>query len=118
MLDRDTLEEAANAYFAQLVGEILPPELPDAGFDEALDYQIELTEGELGKCHARMVSSQFTDGDRKAARAMLKPMGVDFDDLGPDGQVAALCHVVRAKRQQMRYLLHSLQTPQRATPFR
>jgi len=38
-------------------------------------------------------------------------MGVDFDELGPDGKLAAMNHVVRAKRQQMRYLPHSLQNP-------
>ena len=112
MLDRDTLEEAANAYFAQLVREVdQPRDLPADDYDNALAVQIEQSENEIERYDGHLTAHSYTNGDRHAARAMLKPMGVDFDDLGPDGQLAALNHVVRTKRQQMRYLLHSLQTP-------
>ncbi|MCY1670182.1 hypothetical protein OVA07_04060 [Novosphingobium sp. SL115] len=112
MLDRDTLEEAANAYFAQLVREVdQPRDLPADDYDNALAVQIEQSENEIERYDGHLRAHSYTDGDRNAARAMLKPMGVDFDELGPDGQLAALSHVVRAKRQQMRYLLHGLQTP-------
>lgn len=112
VLDRDRLEEAANAYFAQLVREVdQPRDFPADDYDNTLAYQIEQTEGEIERQDSNLTVHSYTDGDRDAARAMLKPMGVDFDDLGPDGQLAALNHVLRAKRQQMRYLLHSLQTP-------
>lgn len=118
VLDRDRLEEAANAYFAQLVREVdQPRDFPADDYDNALAYQIEQTEGEIERQDSNLTVHSYTDGDRDAARAMLKPMGVDFDDLEPDGQLAALNHVLRAKRQQMRYLLHSLQSPaSRFTP--
>lgn len=112
VLDRDRLEEAANAYFARLVKEVdQPRDLATDDFDNALARQIEQTEIEIERQDGHLTAHSYTDGDRSAARAMLKPMGVDFDDLAPDGQLVALSHVVRAKRQQMRYLLHSLQTP-------
>jgi hypothetical protein len=111
-LDRNRLEEAANAYFAQLVREVdRPRDLPVDDYDNALALQIEQTESEIESQDHHLTVHTYTDGDRIAARAMLKPMGVDFDELEADGQLAALNHVVRAKRQQMRYLLHSLQTP-------
>lgn len=112
MLDRDALEEAANAYFAQLVREVdQPRDLPSNDYDNALAFQIERAEEEIERQNDHLTAHSYSDGDRNAARAMLRPMGVDFDELVPDGQLAALNHVVRAKRQQMRFLLHSLQTP-------
>ena len=106
------LEEAANAYFAQLVREVdQPGNLPDGDFANALASQIEQTEAELERQWEVLIGHDYSDGDEDAARAMLKPMGIDFDGLDPDGQLAAKNYVVRAKRQQMRYLLHSLQTP-------
>lgn len=112
MLDRDALEEAANAYFVQLVREVdLPRDLPSNDYDNALAFQIEQAEEEISRHNDHLTAHSYSDGDRNAARTMLRPMGVDFDELEPDGQLAALNHVVRAKRQQMRFLLHSLQTP-------
>jgi integrase len=112
VLDQDTLEQAANAYFAELMLEVdQPRDFPPDDFDNALAFQIEQATDEISRRDGNLTAHSYTDGDRNAARAMLKPMGVDFDDLGQDGQLAALSHVVRAKRQQMRYLLHSLQTP-------
>jgi len=52
VLDRDRLEEAANAYFAQLVREVdQPRNLPADDFDNALAIQIEHTEAELASAH-------------------------------------------------------------------
>ena len=111
-LDRDLLEKAANAYLAGLMREVdQPRDFPHEGFEAALAYQVEETGNVLDQQDAHLRAHDYSDGDRNAARAMLSPMGVEFDDLGPDGQLAALNHVVRAKRQQMRYLMHSLQSP-------
>lgn len=112
LLDREQLEEAARAYFAQLVMDVdKPRELPAEDYQNALAFQIEQTEGEIERQEDHLTAHSYTNGDRIAARAMLKPMGVDFDKLEPNGQIAALSHVARAKRQQMRYLLHGLKTP-------
>lgn len=111
-LDRDRLEEAANAYFAQLLREVdQPRHLPAEDYDNALAFQIEQAETELERQDEHLTAHAYLEGDRNAARAILRPMGVDFDQLDQDGQLAAMSHVVRAKRQQMRYLLHSLQNP-------
>jgi len=111
-LDRNTLEEAANAYFAKLLREAdQPRELPAENFEVELAFQIEQTQLELGFQEARLKSHDYSSGDRIAARTMLKPVGVDFDKLDPDAEVAALSHAVLAARQQMMFLLHSLRSP-------
>lgn len=117
-LDRSKLEEAANAYFAQLMREVdRPRDLPADEFDSALGLQIELTQAEVERRTDQLTAHAYNEGDREVARAMLKPMSVNFDDLGAEGQLAVLSHMVRAKRQQMIYMLHSLQTPaSRFTP--
>jgi len=61
--------------------------------------------------HDRLVAHDYSEGDRHSARAMLESIGVNFDQLAPGDQTAALNHVVRVERQKMRYLPHSLQTP-------
>ena len=112
VLDRDTLEEAANAYFAELVREVdQPRDFPADNYADALAFQIEHTETELERQQDNLIAQTYSDEEQGAARAMLKPMGVDFDQLDGAGQLAAMNHVVRARRQQMRYLLHSLRTP-------
>jgi len=111
-LDREGLEEAANAYFAQLVREVdQPRDFPAEDYENTLASQIEATEGELARQDDALTAHAYSEGDKIAARAMLKPMVVDFDLLGAGEQHAALNHVVRARRQQMRYALHALQTP-------
>ena len=112
LLDREGLEEAANAYFAQLVREVdQPRDLPADDYENALAIQIEATEDELARQDDTLTAHTYSEGEKNAARAMLKPMGVDFDGLDPEGQHAALNVVVRARRQQMRYALHALQSP-------
>ena len=117
-LDRPALEQAANTYLAELLREIdQPRELPADDFDAALAYQIEETQNEMKRQHDRLVVHGYTEGDRRSAKAMLEAIGVDFDQLDMGDQTAALNCAVRAERQQMRYLLHSLQTPaNRYTP--
>ncbi len=111
-LNRDKLEEAANFYFAGLVREVdQPRDLPNGNYGNALAFQIEQTEREIERHDDHLTAHSYSDGDREAARAMLKPLGVDFDELAAEGQLAALNLVSRAKRQQMRYLLHSLRNP-------
>ena len=112
MLDRTALEEAANAYFAHLVREVdLPRELPDDNYDAALAFQIEASENEAERLTDRLTAQSYTDADFDAARSMLNQIGVMFDELDRHDRFAALNHVVRAKRQQMRFLLHGLQAP-------
>lgn len=111
-LDQNKLEEAANAYFKRLMREVdQPRDLPDDDYDNALAFQIEHTEAEMERQHNLLVSRKYMDAERNDTRAMLKPMGVDFDTLSADGQLAAMDHMVRARKQQMVYMLHSLQNP-------
>ena len=111
-LDRHTLEQAANAYFARLVRDVdHPRELPDEDYDAALAFQIEASESEVERQTDKLTAQSYTDADREAARAMLTQIGVKFDNLDRHNQFNALNHAVRAMRQQMRFLLHGLQTP-------
>ncbi|MCB2074967.1 MAG: tyrosine-type recombinase/integrase [Novosphingobium sp.] len=111
-LDRGVLEKAANEFLARLMQDVdQPRELPDDSFEAELTFQAEETGDELERQHHRLVAHNYSGSDREAARTMLKAMKVDFDELAPGDQLAAMNHAVRARRQQMLYYLHSLQTP-------
>ena len=114
-LDRGALDKAANLYFSELRKAVdQPRDLPDDYFDQELDFQISETKAALGKFEGLLLSRKF-DGVEPSARQMLQAVGVSFDDIAPDLRANALAYAIRAERQQMLYLLHSLTQP--AAPF-
>lgn len=110
-LDRERLEEAAATYFAELQAVVdQPRDIPADYFDQELDFQITETRQELAKLDGALTSRDFSLAEQ-SARRMMQAIGVNFELLDPDAQRIAMEYAVRAERQQMRYLLHGLQTP-------
>lgn len=111
-VNREKLEEASASYFAELQAQVdQPRDIPDDYFDQELDFQITETRQELSKLDGVLTSRKFGPAAERSARRMTQAIGTDFDLLDPDAQRAAMEYAVRAERQQMRYLLHGLQTP-------
>lgn len=69
VLDRDRLEEAANAYFAQLVREVdQPRDFPADDYDNALAVQIEQSENEIERYDGHLTAHSYgcpTSGIRR-----------------------------------------------------
>lgn len=111
-IDRETLEEAALSYFAELQSIAdQPRDIPADYFDQELSFQIEMTRGEIDRLDHVLISKQFGPSAEQSARTMLVAIGGDFDSVDVDAQRSAMDYAVRAERQQMRYVLHSLREP-------
>ena len=109
---REKLEEAAISYFAEL-REIADQsrDIPVDYFDQELSFQTTETRQELAKLDGALLSRQFSPAAEQSARRMMQAIGTDYELLDPLSQRTAMEYAVRAERQQMRYLLHGLQTP-------
>ncbi len=111
-VDREKLEAAAAAYFAELQAIAdQPREIPADYFDQELDFQITETRQELSKLDGVLMSRQFGSPAELSARRMTHSIGIDFDTLDPTAQRSAMEYATRAERQQMRYFLHGLTQP-------
>lgn len=110
--DREELEKAANAYFLELVKDVdRPRNFPDDNFDDELAFQIEESEKFVRRQDMMLTSQDYDEQCRVAGRNLIEQLGLDFGDLEPSAQYAAIGYAVRAERQRMQYYLHSLRSP-------
>lgn len=107
---RKDLEAAASAYFDELVAEVDQPR--QAG-GETLDiaYQRNQTEQFVHEQEAKLAAHDYDEHTARLAQAMIERLDLAWGALPSDLQLLAKSFIVRARRQQMRYFLHSLDTP-------
>ncbi len=107
---RKDLEAAANAYFDELIAEVDQPRQSDgAKLDFA--YQFHQSEQLIRQQEAELAAHDYDDHTVLLARAMVERLDLGWEALPSDIQLLAKSFIVRARRQQMRYFLHSLETP-------
>lgn len=110
---RGDLEAAAKAYFDRLVAEIDVPR--DINLEEhtgELAFNIEETRKRITELEDVLRLNQFDAGTAVGAGQMLSAIKSSLGDLSTHSKVTALQLSVKAERQQMRYLEHSLSAPQ------
>lgn len=108
------LVEAANAYFDTLVREVdQPVDLRARDLDVA--WQAEQARSFIGSQDLNLAAKDYQGDDvSNWASTMLNMLGLQLEDLDPKMQLLARQFVVRAKRQGMRYFLHTLEQPTRS----
>lgn len=107
---REDLEAAASAYFDELIADVDQPR--QSGPDKLdIEYQRVMTEQVIGEQEAKLAAHDYDEGTSRLAQAMVERLGLAWQTLPPDLQLLANSFIVRAQRQQMRYFLHSLNTP-------
>lgn len=107
---REDLEAAANAYFQELIAEVDQPR--QSGPDKLdIEYQQGVTREVISEQEAKLAAHDYDEGTSRLAQAMVGRLGLAWQTLPPDLQLLANSFIVRARRQQMRYFLHSLDMP-------
>jgi integrase len=107
---REDLEAAARAYFDELVVEVEQPRtLGDDGL--GIEFQREEAGRYIEGQEANLAAQDYDDGTSRLAQALVERLDLAWAALPSDLQWLAKSFIARARRQQMRYFLHTLETP-------
>jgi hypothetical protein len=112
-LNRTDLERAANTYFRELLNQQSGAYRPEGivyDEDDQHQHNLEETKVRIAQLDRTIQLKEYAPYD-DAARSLIQQLGVDFDKVDAHLQLIARQLVVRAQRQQMRYFLHTLETP-------
>lgn len=110
---RKDLEAAAKIFFDRLVAEVdVPRQIDLEEVSGEMAFNIEQTRHRISELEDALRLNQFDAGAAVRADQMLSAIKTSLDQLDGQARIMALQLSVKAERQQMRYLDHSLSTPQ------